>query len=77
MFWRFSSLVVPIKFVFIEKECTQQTTGSRHLFRKQFCNHSIFQDAVPRALIHEDLRETSLPASFHSKLQEKVLRGIL
>ena len=70
MFWWLSILVVPIKFVFIKKECTQQATGSRRLFLKQFCNHSVFQDAMPRALLHKDLRETSLPASFYGKLQE-------
>ena len=35
-----------------------------------FCNHSIFQDAIPRVFLHQDLREASLPASFYGKPKE-------
>ena len=39
-------------------------------YANNFCNHSVFKDAMPRAFLHKDLREASLPASFCRKLQE-------
>ena len=35
-----------------------------------YCNHSVFQDEMPRALLHKDLREAALPTSFYRKLQQ-------